>query len=423
MRNPSLVAQSPFAHASDAMPLSAVLPHARCSFRRGLRRSALLAVGMLALAGLSCTVAAPPARAQSPNDAPVVGVVKVTRQPVTETNEFVGRVQATDRVDIVARVTGFLEKRAFVEGSEVHRGDVLYELERGPFEADLAAKQAAVAQQQALLRNATITLNRARTLLSTPAGQRSTVDDAEAQQASVAAQLQSAQAQVRASQINLDYTVIRSPIDGRIGRTSLTEGNVVTPSSGTLTTIVSQDPMYVLFPISVRQAFELRDRFVAKSGSKALVVKLRLPSGRIYDHSGTIDYVDPTVARGTDTLTLRAHIANPLQQLGDMALRDLVDGEFVTVLVEGAEPVMELAVPRAAVMTDQQGSFVYVVGAGDKAELRRITLGQSTPRVAVVTGGLKEGETVVADGLQRVRPGQPVKPVPAEAAPGAPAHP
>ncbi len=419
MRTPFPMAQS-LAVQSLAAPSSFA-----GSLWRRLRgsRKALLTAGMLALASLSGTVVAPPARAQSPGQAPVVGVVKVGRQPVTETNEFVGRVQATDRVDIVARVTGFLERRAFVEGSEVHRGDVLYTLERGPFEADLAAKQAAVAQQQALLRNATITLNRARTLLSTPAGQRSTVDDAEAQQASVAAQLQSAQAQARASQINLDYTVIRSPIDGRIGRTSLTEGNVVTPSSGTLTTIVSQDPMYVLFPISVRQAFELRDRFVAKSGSKALVVKLRLPTGQLYGLSGTIDYVDPTVAQGTDTLTLRAHIANPLHQMGDMALRDLVDGEFVTVLVEGAEPVMTPTVPRAAVLTDQQGSFVYVVGADDKAELRRITLGQSTPRVAMVTDGLKEGETVVADGLQRVRPGQPVKPVPAEPAPADPVHP
>lgn len=371
-------------------------------------------LGRVAVASaLALALAVPAAHAQPAGQpAPVVGVVKVVRQSVTESSEFVGRVQATDRVDIVARVTAFIEKQDFTEGSEVHRGDVLYELERGPFEADLAAKQAAVAQEQAMLRNATITLNRAQTLLSTPAGQRSTVDDALAQQASYAAQLQSAQALVRASQINLDYTVIRSPIDGRIGRTALTVGNVVTPSSGALVTVVSQDPMYVLFPVSVRQAFEMRDGYVAHGGSAALRVKLRLPSGQLFDQVGRIDYVDPIVAQGTDTLTLRARIANPLRQMGDMALRDLVDGEFVTVIVEGAQPIMALGIPRAAVMSDQQGSFVYVVGEGNKAAVQRVTLGQSTPLVAVITDGLKEGETVVSTGLQRVRPGAAVSPMP-----------
>lgn len=373
--------------------------------------------GVALATSLAVVLASPVVWAQPAGPAaPVVEVAPVVPTEVTESTEFVGRVQATDRVDVVARVTAFIDKQDFKEGTEVHRGDVLYELERGPYEADLAAKQAAVAQQQALLRNATITLNRAQTLLNTPAGQRSTVDDALAQQASYVAQVQAAQAQVRASQINLDYTVIRSPIDGRIGRTALTVGNVVTASSGTLVSVVSQDPMYVLFPVSVRQAFELRDRYVARGGSKALVVKLRLPTGKLYDQSGTIDYVDPSVAQGTDTLTLRARIANPIHQMGDMALRDLVDGEFVTVILEGAEPVAALGIPRAAVMSDQQGSFVYVVGADNKVALRRVTLGQSTPETAMVAEGLKQGESVVVNGLQRARPGIEVKPVPVVAA-------
>src|ERR1700730_4449751 len=179
---------------------------------------------------------------------PAVGVVEAIKRPITETSEFLGRIDAVNQVNVVARVTAFLEKRLFEEGNEIKAGDKLYLLERGPFEADLASKKAVVAQLQATLENAKLTTDRARTLLSGPAGQQSTYDAALANQRSLEAQVQSAQAQVQSSQINLDYTDIRSPIDGKIGRTAVTEGNVVSPASGVLTTIVSQDPMYVLFP-------------------------------------------------------------------------------------------------------------------------------------------------------------------------------
>jgi membrane fusion protein (multidrug efflux system) len=339
---------------------------------------------------------------------------------VTESEDYVGRVQATDRVDIVARVTGFLEQRRFTEGSEVQQGDLLYRLERGPFEADVQAKQAAVQQTTALLRNAAITLGRATALLNTPAGQRSTVDDAQAQQASLAAQLLSNQAQLRASQINLDYTEIHAPIAGRVGRSLVTAGNVVGPGSGVLVTIVSQDPMYVLFPVSVRAAIELRNHYADKGGFSAVGIRLTLPDGRRYDQAGTLGMVDPTVAATTDTLAFRARIANPRRGDGE---RDLVDGEFVTVSIEGMEPVMALGIPRAAVLTDQQGSYVYVVGADNKVEQRRVKLGQSSPGTAVITSGLREGETVVADGIQRVRPGIVVNPAPLGAGPASAAPP
>jgi membrane fusion protein, multidrug efflux system len=366
---------------------------------------AALAAGLLMLLGA-------PAHAQfGPAGPPVVGVVKVHDQPVTERSEFVGRVQATDRVEIVARVTAFIEQRLFTEGAEVRKGDLLYRLERGPFEADLQAKAAAIAQQTALLRNATITLNRAQTLLNTPAGQRSTVDDGLAQQASLAAQLQSAQAQLRSSQINLDYTEIRAPISGKIGRATLSVGNVVSPSSGRLVSIVSQDPMYVVFPVAVRTVLDLLDHYAGKGGFEAVQVRIRMPQGSLFGQIGRLDYVDPSVSTNTDTLTLRASIPNPPTPAG----RELVDGEFVSVIVEGIEPVMALGIPRSSVLTDQQGSYVYVVAADNKVEQRRIRLGQSTPETAVILDGLKAGETVVADGLQRVRPGIVVNPAPAAA--------
>jgi membrane fusion protein (multidrug efflux system) len=371
----------------------------------------LLTAGAIAVGAPSATRAQP-----APSGPPAVGVVEAIKRPITETSEFLGRIQAVNRVNVVARVTAFLEKRLFEEGSEIKAGVQLYRLERGPFEADLASKQAIVAQLQATLENAKLTTDRARTLLGGPAGQQSTYDAALASQRSLEAQVQSAQAQVQSSQINLDYTDIRSPIDGKIGRTAVTEGNVVNPGSGVLTTIVSQDPMYVLFPVSVRAGLELRDRYATRGGFNAVVIKIRLPDGRSYDQTGKLDFVDNTVAQSTDTFLVRGAIPNP--PLHDPSttggpVRELTDGEFVTVMLEGVQPVEVLAIPRSAVLSDQQGDYVFTVGADNKAEQHRVQLGQSTPTIAAVINGLTLGDKVIAEGLQRVRPGQPVSPGPA----------
>lgn len=373
----------------------------------------------------ACLLAVTPAFAQAPVGPPSVGVVKAQQIPITETSEFVGRVQATDRVALTARVTAFLDERLFKEGAEVKQGDLLYRLERAPFEAALQQQEATVADASARLANANIALSRAQSLLNTPAGQRSTVDDAIAAQRSQAAQLLAAQAQLRTAQINLGYTEIRAPISGKITRTTITAGNVVSPSSGPLATIVSQDPMYVTFPVASRVQTELQQKYADKGGMNAVVVKLRLPNGQMYGQDGKIDYVEPSVSSTTDTILLRARIPNPpvRQADGDQPVeRALVDNAFVTVLVEGIEPVMALGIPRKAVLSDQQGDYVYVVGAGNKAEIRRIQLGQSTPTVAVVAKGLQEGDSVIAEGIQRVRPGIGVAPGPMASTPAAPAQ-
>jgi len=386
----------------------------------------LRAAGLPALAtiGMLAQIVTTPARAQMPGGPPpAVGVVTVEPAQITETSEFVGRVQAPQRVALTARVTGFLEKRTFVEGTEVHAGDVLYTLERVQYEADVAQKEAAVADNSAKLANATIQLNRAQTLLATPAGQRSNYDDAVAAQRSAAAQLASAQAALLLSRTNLDYTEIRAPIDGQISRTSITPGNVVSPGSGPLATIVSQDPMYVTFPVSVRALSALRTRYAGSGGLSAVRVKLKLPDGTAYDQTGKIDYVDPSVSIGTDTILVRAAIPNPARgtvTAGQRVERTLIDGAFVTVLVEGIQPITALSVPRAAVMSDQTGSFVFVVGPDKKVERREVKLGQSTPALAVIADGLKEGEAVILDGLQRARPGIQVAPGPAGPKPGQP---
>ena len=373
----------------------------------------LLIAGAMAVGIPSVTEAQP-----APSGPPAVGIVEVIKRPITETSEFLGRIEAVNRVNVVARVTAFLEQRLFKEGTEIKTGDKLYGLERGPFEADLASKQALVAQLQATLENAKLTTDRARTLLGGPAGQQSTYDAAIANQRSFEAQVQSAQSQVQSSQINLDYTDIRSPIDGLVGRTAVTEGNVVTPGSGVLTTIVSQDPMYVTFPISVREGLALRERYATRGGFNAVVIKVRLPDGRLYGQTGKLNFVNNTIAQSTDTFLVRGDIPNPT--LHDPTttggpIRELTDGEFVTVLLEGVQPVEVLAVPRSAVLSDQQGDYVFTVGADNKAEQRRIQLGQSTPTVAAVINGLSLGDKVIVEGLQRVRPGQPVSPGPASA--------
>jgi membrane fusion protein (multidrug efflux system) len=387
----------------------------RASFREKgrfmrVRLTALLLFLMAGFVPMSSRAQMPPA------GPPAVGVVRAQMKPITETSEFVGRIQAEQRVALVARVTAFLDQVLFTEGAEVNKNDLLYSLEQPPFQADLAAKQATVQQAQAQLTNATIAFNRAASLLRTPAGQQSTVDDARAIMLADAAQVQNAEAQVRNSQINLGYTEIRAPIDGKIGRTSVTIGNVVSPSSGVLATIVSQDPMYVVFPIPLRTALDLRERNADKGGFAAMVIKLRLPNGRVYDQTGHLDFEDNTVSTNTDTLVLRGTIPNPPlsdAKVGDARIRELVDGEFVTVILEDVQPIEVLTIPRAAVLAGQGGDYVYTVDAQNKVVETPVQLGQSTPTAAAVLSGLKEGEMVIVDGVQKVHPGQIVSPGPA----------
>lgn len=357
------------------------------------------------------------ARAQFGNGPIAVGVVRAEPTPIIETNQFIGRVQAINRVNLVARVTGFLEKRLFVEGSEVKRGDLLYQIEKGPFQADAEAKQAALAQATALLQNATLTLQRQQSLLNTPAGQRANYDNALAQQRSQGAQVLSAQANLQNSEINLGYTDIRAPIDGRITSTNVTEGNVVGPgTSGTLATIVSQDPMYVIFPISSRTVDDLRDRYAKAGGFNAVVVKVQLPGGKMYAQPGKLDYVAPTVSESTDTQIARAVLPNPTiagMTPGQEGSRTLTDGQFVQVFVEGVTPIEVLGVPRAAILSDQQGDYVYTIGPGNTAVQTRVHLGQSTASTAAVLSGLHAGEEVIAEGIQKLQPGAKVLPGPA----------
>ena len=329
------------------------------------------------------------AMAQQPGGAPpAVGVVAALRQPVTQSTEYIARIQATNRVNLVARVSANLDEVLFTEGTEVKKGDLLYRLEQGPFRADVQAKEALVAQFKAQLKNAQAVLDRTEQLLKTPAGQKAAYDAASAAEQALKAQILGAEAQLQQARINLDYTEIKAPIDGKIGRTAVTAGNYVSHSTGTLVSIVSQDPMYVLFPVPTRTVLDLQRRTPA-GRSSAVVIRIRLPDGSLYDQTGQARLRRQSVAGNTDTMILRGAVPNPSPgQPG----RALVDGQFVTAMLQDVEPTDALAMPRAAVLSDQQGDYVFVVGADNKAEQRRVQLGQSTPAIAVIASGLNEGE-------------------------------
>ncbi len=374
-------------------------------------------IAALLLAALLAT----PASAQfGPQGPPAVSTITAERRPVTESSEFVGRIEAQFRVDLRARVTGFLQERLFAEGQEVKAGDVLFRIEKPPFEAQLEQARAQLASAQAQAVNSRVSLQRAQELRTTGTGTQVALDAALAQDRTSAAQVLGAQAAVRIAEINLAYTNVIAPVDGKIGRATYAIGNVVTPTSDVLATIVSQDPMRVSFTVSQRQALELRNRYESRGGVNAVVVRIKLTDGTAYPHDGHIEFIDTQVDRNTDTLLVRALIPNPVRteaRAGSAGDRELVDGQFVTVSVEGAEKVPAIVIPRAAVLQDQGGTYVFIVGEGNKAERRNVTLGRSTQAEAVIERGLDGGEAVITEGMQRVTPNQPVNPAPAGAPP------
>ena len=258
---------------SDSIETKPIVERADATLRRVLLLaiSARYAYEPLRLALCAAALTTPCAMAQTtPAAPPAVGVVKVERRPMIESETFNGRIEPVLSVNIVARITAFVEQKPFVDGSEVKRDDMLYTLEKPPFQAAVDLQKAAVAQAEAQLENANTELWRKQQLLQKNAGTQEAVDNAQATQRVATAQLKSAQAQLEVAQINLDYTEIRSPIDGRISAGLVSPGNVVGPSSGAMATIVSQDPMYVVFPVPTRRAIELREQYADKGGFDAV---------------------------------------------------------------------------------------------------------------------------------------------------------
>src|SRR4051812_6244491 len=348
---------------------------------------------------LSCGLAASGVAQQPGPEAVPVGAGTGERKPIARTADFVGRIQAIERVDIQARITGYLEQVLFKEGEFVKEGQPLYRIEPDQFKAAVDQAQGALEASKAKKLLTAIQFDRAEQLMKTSAGTVVARDQALTADRSAAAQILIDEANLETAKINLGYTDVVSPISGKIGRTMVTKGNVVSPQSGTLTTIVSQDPMYVLFPVSQRALMQARKD--ANAGDVAGVkVMLRFADGSSYKPVGKIDFVDVTVDKATDTVQVRAVFANPSEEL--------IDGQLVTVALEAGTPQEQIVVPQAALVTDQQGIYVFVVQDG-KVAIRRIKTGGANGQGIIVAEGLSGGEQIVVEGMQSLRPGMAVK--------------
>ena len=320
-----------------------------------------------ALALLCLIAAAPRASAQQPTAIPV-GTAAAELRPITQATEFVGRVEAVERVEIRARVTGFLQEVLFKEGDIVKEGDVLYRIEPDTFQAAVQQAQGALYEAQGKFANATAQRARTQELTKTDAASQALLDVRIADEKSAQGDVVIADANLKTANVNLGYTDIVAPITGEVGRTKLTKGNVVGPDSGPLTVIVSRDPMYVTFPVSQREFLQVQEQADRKAGSErgSLAVRIRFSDGSTYDQTGRINFVDVTVDRATDTVLVRATFPNPKGRL--------IDGQLVRVAVEADKPEEKVLIPQTALIVDQQGTYVFVVVDG-KAAVQRVKLG------------------------------------------------
>src|SRR5262249_23175308 len=268
------------------------------------------------------------------------------------------------------------------------KGDLLFRIEQATYKAAVEQQRANLAKAKANEANARIQLERGKELVRNQNISQATLDQRAADQAAAQANVMQAQAMLDEAVINLGYTEIRSPIDGRMGLATFTEGNLVQPSSGKLATIVKQDPIYVIFQISERDVLEYKRR-VAESQDKYPHVKvhIKLPNGSRYPHAGISNFIDVQVDANTDTVAGRAEVPNPENLL--------IPSGVVGVTVERGAPRSALVVPQSAVQLDQAGRFVLVVDQAKKVELRRVTTGVEQGRETVVTNGLKKGELVI----------------------------
>lgn len=336
---------------------------------------------------------------------PAVTVVKAITEDVRPTYRFTGRIEAVMKVDLRARVDGFLQKRLFTEGADVKEGELLFTIEKGLYQAAVDEAKAAVVTAEASLKLAEVEFARQSELVQKNVGAQARLDEAIAKLGEARGNLMQQKAALERAELNLSYTDIRAPIDGRIGRASVSIGNFVGPSTGPLATIVSQDPIYVGFPVTQREVLDYRRE---RGNPAEIVVYLQLADGSRYEHPGKLNFLDVTVNQGTDTVLVRATFPNPE--------RTLVDGQLVSVVLEGGKPEHAIVVPAQALQLDQAGTFVLVVDAEDKVQVRRVEIGVPRGTNLVIRKGLKEGERVVTEGIQRIRPGQVVNPT--EAKPG-----
>lgn len=367
-----------------------------------------LALSALAVISATLSACARNEAAQNPATAapPQVTVAQVLSKPVTEFDEFTGRFEAIDRVEVRPRVSGFISSVNFTEGSEVKKGDVLFVIDPRPYAAELKHAQAQLAQARSQLALAKSEKARATNLLAQHAISQEEFDTRSSGDEQAEANVQLAQAALDTAELNMTFTRVTAPISGRISRANVTLGNLVSNDQTLLTTLVSLDPIYVRFDgdeqAYLRYVKEARDRAAAGSKDTPSPVLVGLADEAGFPHTGVMVFLDNEVDPQTGTIRTRARLDNHD--------RAFTPGLFARVRLMGDKKYDALLINDSAVGTDQTVKYVLVVGADNKVEYRPVKLGPVIDGLRVVREGLKVNDTIVVNGLQRVRPGSPVTP-------------
>jgi membrane fusion protein, multidrug efflux system len=373
-----------------------------------LRAKAALVLGSLAVTVLGACSDSNSAKRSDPPP-PSVTVSEPLRQTVTEWDEFTGRFQAIDRVLVQPRVSGYLQSAHFQEGTIVKKGDLLFVIDPRPYEAAAEAAQGQLQTAEAQLTFTARDLERAVELSRTQVVSQQVLDQRRQALQTAEAAVIMAKAALKRAKLDVEFTQVVSPIDGRVGRKLVTEGNLITggnPGTTVLTRIVSLNPIYFYFNIDEltylkHTRLRLADR-PPTSQDSTNPVRVALPDDTGFPHEGRMDWIDNELDQGTGTLRGRAIVPNPELRFSP--------GQFGRVQLMGSAPYEALLLPDTAIGSDQSRKFVYVVGKDNVVEMREVRLGRLIEGLRVVREGIRADERVVISGLQRVREGAPVTP-------------
>jgi membrane fusion protein (multidrug efflux system) len=337
--------------------------------------------------------------AQAPAAVEVVAYT-VKARDVPARFEFIGKTVSSRRVEIRSRVEGFLEKRLYTEGAMVEAGQPMFQMDTKPFQARLQAMKAELAQQQARLENAQANLKRVRPLAKKNAVAQKELDDALAAYRSAAAAVEVAKANVVQAELNLGYTLIRTPVSGVASFAVQQEGSYIGLGNSLLTYVAQLDPMWVEFSISENQIFALRkmrkEGLLVAPENDRYKVEVVLADGSIYPHEGQVTFADASISEATGTFLLRAEVANPEKQLRP--------GQFVRAWIEGGIRPNAILVPQRAVQQRGEGSYVWVIREDGGVEQRSVTTGAWHGKEWFIDQGLEDGERIVVDGALKLRP-------------------